>query len=233
MKKCSILSVVGLLFLLVFVSPLSVCGQDGLISLKEKLMDTPASEFPLAGIKRLPLGKPGFALAEEQWQNLPIYTYQDLALQIKNNYNEDVVLSYKFDLKDSGYSLAVLDIYVSEPRKHLLVTYDSEGRVVDFLEGWIGWADWAIIKQWRIDAGRNIIVTWIKIDKPINFLPESGREFTDFGEVEGQRIDSHYVIDGTGKFKLVREVKYRPQVYTQEYLKDEDSELWDGKETKL
>ena len=77
-------------------------------------------------------------------------------------------------------------------------------------------------------SNENIIVTWIKVD---NATPISA--FSDFGSVEGQRIDMYYTVDDSGHFRLDKEVRYKPQIYTQSYLEDNSKELWDGNEVPL
>ena len=214
-------SLFGILLILFFST------NDGLISMKEKLQRTPASNLPFEATSKAPWGKPVFAVAEKQRQNLPIFTYYDLGLTKRNNYNEDVEIYRKFESEYNDYCIVALKIGVSDPGKDLLVTYDNEGNILDFLETGVYWGgiERLCVKQWKITSKREIIITWIKIESNTRL------QFIDnFTSIKGQRFDTHYSIDSKGIFQKIKEVRFEPQSYTKTYL-ESDKNLWEGNES--
>ena len=214
-------SLFGILLILFFST------TDGLISMKEKLQRISTSNLPFEETSKAPGVKPRFAVPEQQWQNLPIFTYYDLGLTKRNNYNEDVVIYRKFESEYNDYCIVALKIGVSDPEKDLLVTYDNEGNILDFLETGVYW--WGVerlcVKQWKITSKREIIITWIKIESNTRL------QFIDnFTSIKGQRFDTHYTIDSKGIFQKIKEVSFEPQSYTKTYL-ESDKNLWEGNES--
>ena len=211
----------GILMILFFST------NDGVISMKEKLQRTPASTLPFEATSKAPWGKPGFGVVKEQWQNLPIFTYRDLGLTKRNNYNEDVVIYRKFESEYNDYCIVALKIGVSDPGKDLLVTYDNEGNVLDFLETGAYWGgvERLCVKQWKITKEREIVVTWIKIESNASL-----QYHDNFTSVEGQRLDTRYSIDSNGSFQKIKEVRFEPRSYTKGYL-ESDKNLWEGDES--
>lgn len=200
--------------------------NDGVISMKEKLEKTPASTLPFEATSKAPWGKPGFDVAKKQWQNLPIFTYVDLGMTKHNSYNEEVTIFRKFTSSYNNYCIVVLKIGVTDPGKELLVTYDNEGNVLDFLETSVYWGgvERLCIKHWKISDKREITVSWIKV------LSNNEIQCYDkFSTLQGQRIDTHYLIDSKGKFQKIKEIRFEPKDYTKAYL-ESDPKLWEGDE---
>ena len=159
---------------------------------------------------------------------MPIFTYANLGLTEHNNYDEDVTIFRKFASNFDNYCIVALEIGVSDPGKQLLVTYDNNGKVIDFLEAGVydgGTKNRLCLKQWRIDNNKKIIVTWIKV--------LTGKEWNitaDFSSIQGQRIDCHYRIDENGKFHKMKEIIYQQRNYPMSYLRS-DKNLWEGNES--
>ena len=116
---------------------------------------------------------------------------------------------------------------VSDPGKDLLVTYDNEGNVLDFLETGAYWGgvERLCVKQWKITKEREIVVTWIKIESNASL-----QYHDNFTSVEGQRLDTRYSIDSNGSFQKIKEVRFEPRSYTKSYL-ESDKNLWEGNES--
>ena len=163
-----------------------------------------------------------------------IEMYADLGLTVKEapDPNTDCVMLRKFKVHDERFTLVDVGMDISESGKKVLVVYRA-GELVDYIESEISW--WSTqeqgviyVKQWRITSNEEIIVTWLKVlsETPIN-------AFSNFKEVNAQRIDMHYRIDANGKFQLTKEVKYTPRNYTRTYLADKTKNLWEGNETPI
>lgn len=110
------------------------------------------------------------------------------------------------------------------------MTTFKDDELIDCIEADVSWYSNGIlyIKQWRIDEEQTIIVTWLKL---ISSDPISA--FSNFSTVDAQRLDSYYKVDTNGKFQHTKQVKYKPQSYTQAYLADKTKNIWDGNEIPL
>jgi len=200
------------------------------INVKEKVGKTPKTPLPFKCTKMAPWGKPGYVVSNVEIDNLPLFTYTDLGLTQKTTYETSATIFRRFLCKNVPFELLALRIGLSDPNRDVLITLNQNREMIDFIEVGIYTTtnERLYIKQWRIDSNENIIVTWIKVD---NATPISA--FSDFGSVEGQRIDMYYTVDDSGHFRLDKEVRYKPQIYTQSYLEDNSKELWDGNEVPL
>ena len=111
----------------------------------------------------------------------------------------------------------------------VLVTY-RDGKFIDYIESEVAWWNekMVFIKQWRIASNEEIVITWLKVQStpPIS-------AFSDFKSINAQRIDMHYKIDDNGKFELIKEIKYKPQLYPKTYLTDRSKNLWEGDEAPV
>ena len=199
-------------------------------NVQERIARVQISSIPFKCIKEAKFPRPLYAFPNAYLTDLPVYLYSDLALH-QTDYDENIDCSIfrHFKVGERGLDLIAVDLTLSELSKKVLIVYD-QNNCMDCLEVEVCWGVNGIlsVKQWRIDSNENIIVTWIKVD---NATPISA--FSDFGSVEGQRIDMYYTIDGSGHFRLDKEVRYKPQTYTQSYLEDASKELWDGNEVPL
>ena len=207
-----------------------LCPALFAINVEEKIARTPQTPLPFECIKMAPWGKPGYGISNLEIDNLPLFTYTDLGLTQKTTYETYATIFRRFLYPKGSFELLALRIGASDPNKDVLITLDQNGDMIDFVEAGVYTATngFIYIKQWRIDSDKNIIVTWIKIDSAV---PVSA--FSNFGSVKGQRIDEYYSVDESRHFHLDKEIKYKPQTYTQSYLEDCSKELWDGDETPL
>lgn len=199
-------------------------------NVQEKICTMPKTSIPFAGTKATLFPKTIYMLTGDIPESLPVYVYDDLALQQKNyDSNIECSLCQRFDYSNKNFELLAITIGVYDWTKKILATYQGN-TLVDFIEIEIGWwnRNLMCVKQWRMDSNENIIITWIKV---ASSTPISA--FSDFGNVEGQRIDMYYTIDSLGHFHLDKEIKYKPQIYTRSYLEDSSKELWDGDEVLL
>ena len=207
-----------------------LCPALFAINVEEKIARTPQTPLPFECIKMAPWGKPGYGISNLEIDNLPLFTYTDLGLTQKTTYETSATIFRRFPYSEGSFELLALRIGASDPNKDVLITLDQNGDLIDFVEVGVYTTTngFLYIKQWRIDNDKNIIVTWIKIDSAVPISV-----FSKFGSVQGQRIDEYYSIDESGYFHLDKEIKYKPQTYTQSYFEDCNKELWDGDEVVL
>ena len=192
------------IFLLLML--LSLSGILFAIDFKGKLARIPRVKLPFERTKNIRYIQPVYALIDGEIEDLPLRTYKDLGLTQKTDYDNDVSILRRLDINSTTYELLALNFGKSEPQKELLVTYTPDGKIIDFIESAVYVASRGVvyIKQWRIDEQEKITVTHIKIDSPTP-IPAS----SNFNPVRGQRIDTSYEIDASGRFHKVKEVKYQ------------------------
>jgi hypothetical protein len=117
--------------------------------------------------------------------------------------------------------------------KVLLVTLKPDGTFIDALEVKFRAShgidiDYIYLKQWKIDRAMRVTVYQIRPTQTTPIPLENTQ--TSF---VGQRIDTEYHINSTGKFVKLKETKYRPQTYTYSYLADKSKNFWEGNELLL
>lgn len=200
------------------------------INTKDKIVRTPTAAIPFECTKMAPWGKPGFELSNSETRNLPMYVYHDLGLKLKTKNQPFARIFRKFTFDNNTFEMLALNIGESDPNKYVLATFNKEGEIIDFIECSVYFITTTrlFVKQWRIDAGQNIIITWLNVNQP-----EPIKFFDNFDTIIAQRIDSYYKVDTNGKFQLTKQVKYKPQSYTQAYLADKTQNIWDGNEIPL
>ena len=115
---------------------------------------------------------------------------------------------------------------MTEMQTDVLVSVDAEGNILDTLEVRVGWV---YIKEYRILADGQIVVTTIKPKQETSILFE---DFYSFDSFVGNRIDCTYHVEN-GKFVLKKEEKYADKTYTYELLSDKNYNLWEGNEQLL
>ena len=113
-----------------------------------------------------------------------------------------------------------------------MITYDKQFRIVDTLVCGIHFMDdpdRLHLQQWRINEKREVQVSFVKLKNAPKYDPFVNP--FDFKAIEGQRTDTFYQLTDDGHFKKLREVKYKPQTYSSQYLRSEN--LWNGNEEKI
>lgn len=162
--------------------------------------------------------------------NLPMFTYDDLGMTKRNDYNEECDIYRKFSALNGDFDIVALDITVSDPVKQVFATYNKDGKLIDFIEAEVCWyfSGNIYVKQWRINKDQEVCVTHLKImgDKYMPYLQR-------FDTIQAQRIDTYYQIDSTGKFHKTKQLKYQPRAYTWAYLNDKTKNIWEGDEVLL
>lgn len=201
------------------------------VSIKDVLARIPVTSLPFDATKIRSFHEPRTGLSSEKTTNLPMFTYRDLGLSQRNDYNEEeeCAIFRKFSIYNGTFDLVALDINVSDPGKQLITTY-KDGELIDFIETEVSWYSRGAlyVEQWRIDKNQEIIVTHLKV---ISSTPIIG--WKDFGSVQAQRIDTYYQIDSSGKFHEIKQMKYQSQTYTQSYLEDKTKNLWEESEVPV
>ena len=114
--------------------------------------------------------------------------------------------------------------------KHLLITYSLDGKVIDYLTfykrasiagGWTNTVEGSLHKDLKVN-----IYTLNLNEYPVD------KEGYVKSNLHGQRIDRQYQITPEGKFKLLKETKYKPQNYPPSVF-NESISIIDRKETPL
>lgn len=208
---------------------LIVCFANSLFAMevKEKIDKTPITALPYSKTKTARYPKSAWGLSDKQAALLPMFLYNDLGLKEKyNDKNATCTICYKFNM-DSRFEFVALDIWISEWSKQLLATF-KDGKMIDCIEAEVSWFSDGLIsmKQWRIDADKNICVTWLKVDDTVS-------AFADFNTIDAQRIDIFYRVDEHGKFHEIKRVEYQPKIYKKVDLANDDQDLWNGGEVPL
>ena len=203
-----------------------VKGAGGPIELKKKIATTPISDLPFDKGKTVFCPASSWGYTPEQTLHLPMFLYKDLGLTEKfDDPNATCIICHKFQMNDN-FDFVALDISVSDWSKQLLATYKN-GEFIDCIESEVYCVFW-FIKQWRITAEKEIIVTSLNVESS---TPISG--LSDFEKVNAQRIDTYYKVDDSGKFYETKQVKYKPQVYTKANLEDRNKNIWEGDEVPV
>jgi len=161
--------------------------------------------------------------------SIDFYFYRDIGLTMKIRETQgDIRLLRRFE-QPNFTLLAVTVNFMEEGRTQWLLTYDKQNRIIDTLVCGIHFFDGPDrlhLQQWRIDEKREIQVSFVKIhvDPPLQHPFK-------IKPAQGQRVDTFYQLTDDGHFKKLREVKYKPQTYTSQYLRTEN--LWNGTEIPI
>lgn len=222
--------------ILILLVTLNAIATDVKVEINKRIKFVPYTNLPFSNTKTI---GPSFryALIEDQIANLPMFLYDDItltdgSLDLKWDPNMECAIICRFPT-DTDFDLVALDIESAEWGKNLLAVYKN-GRLIDYIEAEISWdfTGGLYVKQWRITANREIVVTWLKINSPAPIRYNKDYKF-DFNTLNAQRIDTHYKIDDTGHFKVLKQIKYRPQDYSQADLARNSKNLWEGNEVEL
>ena len=161
--------------------------------------------------------------------SIDFYFYRDIGLTMKiKETRGDIFLLRKFE-QPTFTLLAVWVNFMENGRTQWLITYDKQTRIVDTLVCGIHFDsgdDRFYLQQWRVNEKREIQVSFLKmkIDPPLQHPLK-------IKPTRGQRVDTFYQLTDDGHFKKIREVKYKPQTYTGDYLRTVN--LWNGTEIPL
>jgi len=161
--------------------------------------------------------------------SIDFYFYRDIGLTMKISMTRrDVYMLRKFE--QPNFTLLALSVnFMEEGRTQWLLTYDKQNQIIDTLVCGIHFFDGSDrlhLQQWRIDEKREVQVSFVKIhvDPPLQHPFK-------IKPAQGQRVDTFYQLTDDGHFKKSREVKYKPQTYTSQYLRTEN--LWNGTENPV
>ncbi len=198
--------------------------------MKNRLEEVPSTSIPFDCVKSIDYFKPAFGFSYGTDQHFSLEVYDDLGLtQKETDPNINYAIFRKFELQCKEYTLVAITLDIAESTKKVLVTY-RDGKFIDYIESEVAWWNekMVFIKQWRIASNEEIVITWLKVQStpPIS-------AFSDFKSINAQRIDMHYKIDDNGKFELIKEIKYKPQLYPKTYLTDRSKNLWEGDEAPV
>ena len=174
------------------------------------------------------------AASKSTMDSIDFYYYRDVALSIKEKLTrKEVFMLRKFE--QSNFTLlAVTANFMLEGRTQWLITYDKQYQIVDtlvcgihFLDG----PDRLTLRQWRINEKREVQVSFVKLDNTDSQINDPLKWIYFEKPIEGQRTDTFYQLTDDGYFKKLREVKYKPQLYSSQYLSTEN--LWNGTEIPM
>ncbi|MDR3119606.1 MAG: hypothetical protein LBU44_09390 [Mediterranea sp.] len=133
----------------------------------------------------------------------------------------------KFAIPNSTNKLLVIEFGgCTTWRTYVLCIVSPSGSVIDTLEAAVH-LGFIALKQFRIDAQSNIIITRI--------VPTSSTSIPldTFSSFSGYRLDTTYAINSQNQFVKQSEQCYVTKTYTATYLEDEDKDIWNGGETPL
>ena len=134
----------------------------------------------------------------------------------------------KFVIPGSNNTLLVVSFGgVTERNTDVMCVVNGLGEVLSTLEVAVMCYPYLAVKQFRINAQNQIIVTTIK---PVSSTSIPLETFTNFS---GYRQDITYSINAQGQFEQVSEQTYQTKIYTRSYLEDMNINLWEGNETPL
>jgi hypothetical protein len=111
-------------------------------------------------------------------------------------------------------------------RTYVLCVVSPSGSVIDTLEAAVRFG-FIALKQFRIDAQSNIIITRIVPTSSTSIPLET------FSSFSGYRLDTTYAINSQGQFVKQSEQRYVTKTYTSAYLEDKNKDIWNGGETPL
>ena len=188
--------------------------------MKNRLEEVPSTSIPFDCVKSIDYPSPAFGFPYGTAQHFSLEVYDDLGLtQKETDPNINYAIFRKFELQRKEYTLVAITLDIAESTKKVLVTY-RDGKFIDYIESEVAWWNekMVFIKQWRIASNEEIVITWLKVQStpPIS-------AFSDFKSINAQRIDMHYKIDDNGKFELIKEIKYKPQLYPKTYRQKQES----------
>ncbi len=153
------------------------------------------------------------------------------------NEHEMESLKFRFNPTNGNYWIGVVQTGAGDHLKNILITVSPEGEFIDAIDvivrGTHRLAGYIHVMQWQLDE--NMKVTTYRI-KPTQTTPIPwDNQASSF---YGQRIDTEYQVTPQGQFVKLNEVKYVPKTYTYQYLADENradenSNFWDGNETRI
>ena len=198
--------------------------------MKKLLERVSFTSIPFDCVKSIDYPSPAFGFSYGTDQHFSLEVYDDLGLTQKAAVPSiNYAIFRKFELQRKEYTLVAINMDIAESTKKVLVTY-RDGKFIDYIESEVAWWNekMVFIKQWRIASNEEIVITWLKVQStpPIS-------AFSDFKSINAQRIDMHYKIDDNGKFELIKEIKYKPQLYPKTYLTDRSKNLWEGDEAPV
>jgi hypothetical protein len=134
----------------------------------------------------------------------------------------DAVLSLKFTIPNSNRVLAAISFGhgYGGNKTDVLCVVNPNGTISSTLEGTVMGAD-VYIKQFRINAQHQVIVTTIKSVSTVSIPLET---FTSFS---GYRQDITYSVNSQGQFVQVSTQTYPTKTYTRSSLESKSINLWE------
>lgn len=100
--------------------------------------------------------------------------------------------------------------------KMWLVSFDLSGNIIEYIpfsESYCG-----DVRTIEGEISKNLEVDIYELDFSGYNCIVDVNSFRPLSDLKGQRIDRHYQITPDGKFRLLQEVRYKPQIYTAETL---------------
>lgn len=149
-------------------------------------------------------------------------THNDRETSIKNLFeksNGDYVLGVVFT--KSGDHNA---------EKFWLSTFNSWGEAIDYIPIAMSFNNTYWIIEGQVNTDLTVNVQELEFSGYDYILDVNTHEILE--NLKGQRVDRTYKITPEGKFELTAEIKFRPQIYTGEMMKDKTKPIIKGKEKR-
>lgn len=218
------------LCLSLFISP--VVGQRKVaMQLKSKLDSFPVSELPYV-CRRTDAGCERFESFPEGFSKISYCKYDDFNGEIKSSKSLQYRIYRYFKPKGKNFSIVVIEMFTNT-YKQMLVTCNSKGKCIDYLEvgnGMFNKGGRTTSWQWKIDEDMGVLICQVKTEenRPILWV-----DYPKLSSIKGQRVDTYYLIEPDGKFYISRKVTYAPAEYPVSFFDDQNVFLWDSKDIEI
>lgn len=165
-----------------------------------------------------------WAISAKNRHGLPMYVYNDLRGVSK--VTEDKCEIYNcFESTNGNYKIFLILLGEYENLRYLLTTYDSSAKLISWLEVDYVFDAYRNFKQSKLNKDMTVEIYNIKVLGENRIDPQK-----DFEELKAQRIDSYYQIDSLGQFVKVKEIFYKPKIYSVSYFVGKERPIWNGTE---
>lgn len=204
------------------------------LTVQERIMSLPVlTHFPYSPdtgvLKDSVIGIP---VSEADLHLLPFFTWGDFNCKMEEVDPSDrqANLISRFRPLAGNYELVCIRMGSHERFRDLLVTFNKQGEVIDWIEAGAFYSgNYRIdVRQWSIDRFRNILVSELQ---PVEgkILPIHTRR----SMIKAQRVDTAYKISNRGYFNKTRIRRYQIHEYPYSYLTETDKKIFSGSEIVL
>ncbi len=153
--------------------------------------------------------------------DIPFYIYKDYECMKKISINPPFSSGVcRFIPKQEDIDILLLGIWDDSfsSSRYLLVTFDKNGKRIDYIEVMTSWESGICLESFKIDTSLQIVVSKLT---PISPVPLEYK----FSLFNGYRTDTYYQIKPDGRILKNKEILYESQQY-KEPTKYEDGRVY-------